>query len=77
MGTEISAECCGREIQEVTGYRTKAVSGYLDIEALFDVRRHIPHCFMCELIKDTGCQHLTEAYNLQVIQVFGYLCTGL
>lgn len=49
---------------EETGYRTKAVSGYLDIEELFDVWRHINHYFICELIEDTGCQHLTESEKL-------------
>lgn len=81
-GTETYAECCEREMLEETGCRTKAVSRYLDIEELFDVWRHINHYFICELIEDTGCQHLTEAEKLagytrvwiplqQAIEIFG------
>ena len=81
-GTETYEECCEREMLEETGYRTKAVSRYLDIEELFDVWRHISHYFICELIEDTGCQHLTEAEKLagytrvwiplqQAIELFG------
>lgn len=63
-GTETYAECCEREVLEETGYRTGAINGYLDIEELFDVWRHINHYFICELIEDTECQHLTEAEKL-------------
>ena len=63
-GTETYAECCEREVLEETGYRTGAINGYLDIEELFDVWRHINHYFICELIEDTGRQHLTEAEKL-------------
>ena len=63
-GHENYADCCDREMLEETGYRTKAVAGYLDIEELFDVWRHINHYYICELIEDTGVQHLTEAEKL-------------
>lgn len=63
-GNESYAECCQREMLEETGYRTKAKTGYLDIEELFDVWRHFNHYFICELIEDTGVQHLTEAEKL-------------
>ena len=49
---------------EETGYRTNALTGYLDIDELFDVWRHINHYYICELIEDTGVQHLTEAEKL-------------
>ena len=65
-----------------TGYRVKSTNGYLDIDELFDVWRHINHYFICELIEDTGCQHLTEAEKLagytrvwiplqQAMEIFG------
>ncbi len=81
-GHEDYAACCEREMLEETGYRTKAVAGYLDIEELFDVWRHINHYYICELIEDTGVQHLTEAEKLaeytntwmslpQALEIFG------
>lgn len=63
-GHENYADCCEREMLEETGYRTKTAAGYLDIEELFDVWRHINHYYICELIEDTGVQHLTEAERL-------------
>lgn len=60
-GYENYADCCEREMLEETGYKTKAVKEYLDIEELFDVWRHINHYYICELVEDTGVQHLTEA----------------
>ena len=63
-GHEDYSKCCEREMLEETGYRTKAKTEYLDIEELFDVWRHINHYFICELIEDTGVQHLTEAEKL-------------
>ena len=81
-GHEGYAECCEREMLEETGYRTKAITDYLDIEELFDVWRHINHYYICELIEDTGVQHLTEAEQLagytnawvplqEAIEIFG------
>lgn len=63
-GHEDYSECCEREMLEETGFRTKAITGYLDIEELFDVWRHTNHYFICELVEDTGVQHLTEAEKL-------------
>ena len=63
-GHEGYNECCEREMLEETGYKVKAIAGYLDIEELFDVWRHINHYFICEVIEDTGVQHLTEAEKL-------------
>ncbi len=63
-GHEDYAECCEREMLEETGYRTKAITGFLEVEELFDVWRHINHFFICELVEDTGVQHLTEAESL-------------
>lgn len=60
-GYENYADCCEREMLEETGYKTNAVKEYLDIEELFDVWRHINHYYICELVEDTGVQHLTEA----------------
>ena len=48
----------------------------------FDVWRHINHYYICELIEDTGFQHLTEAEKLaeytnawvplkQALEIFG------
>ncbi len=81
-GHEDYSSCCEREMLEETGYRTKAITGYLDIEELFDVWRHINHYFICELIEDTGVQRLTEAEKLagytnawvpleQALEIFG------
>ena len=81
-GHEGYTECCEREMLEETGYRTKVISGYLDIEELFDVWRHINHYFICEFVEDTGVQHLTEAERLagytnawvplqEAIEIFG------
>ena len=39
----------------------RAVSNYLDIDELFSDWNHINYYFVCELIEDTGVQHLTEA----------------
>ncbi|SES14775.1 ADP-ribose pyrophosphatase YjhB, NUDIX family [Butyrivibrio fibrisolvens] len=63
-GHENYADCCEREMLEETGYKTKAVKEYLDIEELFDVWRHINHYYICEIVEDTGVQHLTEAEKL-------------
>ena len=58
---ESFAGCCEREMLEETGMKVKAVKEYLQIEELFSDWRHINHYFICELIEDTGVQHLTEA----------------
>ena len=63
-GHENYADCCGREMLEETGCKTRAVKEYLDIEELFDVWRHINHYYICELVEDTKVQHLTEAEKL-------------
>lgn len=60
-GDESYAECCERELFEETGMVVRAVDNYLDIDELFDDWNHINHYFVCELIEDTGKQHLTEA----------------
>ena len=81
-GHENYADCCEREMLEETGYKTTAAAAYLDIEELFDVWRHINHYYICELIEDTGVQHLTEAEKLagytnawvsfeQALEIFG------
>ncbi len=81
-GHENYADCCEREMLEETGYKTKAAAEYLDIEEFFDVWRHINHYYICELIEDTGVQHLTEAEKLagytnawvsfeQALEIFG------
>nr|WP_297769069.1 NUDIX domain-containing protein [uncultured Butyrivibrio sp.] len=81
-GHENYADCCEREMLEETGYKTKAAAAYLDIEEFFDVWRHINHYYICELIEDTGVQHLTEAEKLagytnawvsfeQALEIFG------
>ena len=57
---ESYAKCCERELLEETGMKVKAVEEYLEIEELFEDWRHISHYFVCELIEDTGVQHLTE-----------------
>lgn len=57
---ETYAECCERELLEETGMKVKAVKGFLDIEELFDVWRHVNHYYICKLIEDTGIQRLTE-----------------
>ena len=57
---ETYAECCEREMLEETGMKVKATEEYLAIEELFLDWRHINHYFVCELIEDTGVQHLTE-----------------
>ncbi len=54
-------KCCERELLEETGMVVRAVSNYLDIDELFSDWNHINHYFVCELIEDTGVQHLTEA----------------
>ncbi|MBR5349083.1 MAG: NUDIX domain-containing protein [Lachnospiraceae bacterium] len=59
-GYETYAECCEREMLEETGMKVRPVKGFLDIEELFDVWRHINHYYICELIEDTGLQRLTE-----------------
>lgn len=63
-GHENYADCCEREMLEETGCKTRAVKEYLDIEELFDVWMHINHYYICELVKDTKVQHLTEAEKL-------------
>ena len=60
-GSETYAECCEREMLEETGIQVRAVTGYLDIEELFDVWNHVNHYFICEFVKDTGARHLTKA----------------
>jgi predicted acetyltransferase/ADP-ribose pyrophosphatase YjhB (NUDIX family) len=81
-GYESYTECCEREMLEETGFKIKAITRYLDIEELFDVWRHFNHYFVCELIEDTGVQHLTEAEKLvgytnawvplqEAIEIFG------
>lgn len=57
---ETYAECCEREMLEETGMKVKATDEYLEVEELFLDWRHINHYFVCELIEDTGVQHLTE-----------------
>ena len=59
-GEETLAECCEREILEETGFEVKAVEEYLEVEELFLNWQHFNHFFVCELVRDTGCQHLTE-----------------
>ena len=61
---ETYAKCCEREMLEETGMMVKASSDYLEIEELFDVWRHINHYFVCEFVKDTCRQHLTEGEKL-------------
>ncbi len=58
---ESFAECCERELLEETGIIARAVDNYLDIDELYDDWNHINHYFCCELVEDTGIQHLTEA----------------
>ncbi len=60
-GNETYAECCEREMLEETGMKVRAERGFLDIEELFDVWKHINHYYACELVEETGIQHLTEA----------------
>ena len=57
---ESFAGCCEREMLEETGMKVNAVKEYLQIEELFLDWRHISHYFVCELIEDTGIQHLTK-----------------
>ena len=57
---ETLTQCCEREMLEETGMAVKANLCFLEVEELFDVWRHINHYFVCELIEDTGKQHLTE-----------------
>ena len=57
---ETYAECCERELLEETGMKVKATEEYLEVEELFLDWRHISHFFVCELIEDTGIQHLTK-----------------
>ena len=68
-GNETHAECCEREMLEETGMKVRAETGFLDVEEYFDVWRHINHYFVCELVEDTGCQHLTESEKRA-----GYTC---
>ena len=56
---ESYADCCEREILEETGIKVKAAEEYLVIEELFEDWHHINHYFVCEMIEDTGVQHLT------------------
>ena len=70
---ESYAECCERELLEETGMRVKAVEEYLEIEELFEDWRHISHYFVCELIEDTGVQHLTEGEKAAGMPACGYL----
>ena len=58
---ETLAQCCEREVLEETGIEVKATEELIEIEELFDCWQHFSHFFVCEYIKDTGCQHLTEA----------------
>ena len=57
---ETYAECCEREMLEETGMKVNATEEYLAIEELFLDWRHINHYFVCDMIEDTGVQHLTE-----------------
>lgn len=57
---ESYAECCERELLEETGMKVKAIEEYLEVEELFEDWRHINHYFICELIENTGIQHLTD-----------------
>ena len=57
---ESYAECCERELLEETGMKVKAIEEYLEIEELFENWKHVNHYFICELIEDTGIQHLTD-----------------
>ena len=54
------AACCERELLEETGMKVRATEEYLEIEELFLDWQHINHYFVCELIEDTGIQHLTD-----------------
>ncbi len=58
---ETYSECCERELLEETGIEVKAAEEYLEIEELFEDWRHINHYFVCEIKRDTGTVHLTEA----------------
>jgi hypothetical protein len=40
--------------------KVKAIEEYLEIEELFENWKHVNHYFICELIEDTGIQHLTD-----------------
>ncbi len=68
-GNETYTECCEREMLEETGMKVRATKEFLEIEELFDVWRHFNHYFICELVEDTGNQHLTEAEDRA-----GYIC---
>ena len=79
---ETLAQCCEREILEETGIEVRAVSEYFEIEELFDCWQHFNHFFVCEYIRDTGCQHLTEGEKAadykavwlpveQAVEIFG------
>ena len=57
---ETLKECCEREMLEETGMLVRATKNYLEIEELFDDWKHVSHYFVCELIEDTGHQHLTD-----------------
>jgi ADP-ribose pyrophosphatase YjhB (NUDIX family) len=57
---ETYSECCERELLEETGMKVKAIEEYLEIEELFENWKHVNHYFICELIEDTGIQHLTD-----------------
>lgn len=63
-GDETYAECCEREMHEETGMKVRPVKGFLDIEELFNVWRHINHYYICEFIEDTGFPKLTEGEQI-------------
>lgn len=54
-------ECCEREFLEETGMIVRAGECVLEVEELFLTWQHFQHYFMCEIIKDTGRQNLTDA----------------
>lgn len=58
---ESLAKCCERELLEETGIIVRAKEEIAEIEELFDIWQHFSHFFICELVRDTGETHFTEA----------------
>ena len=56
---ETFEECCVRELLEETGMKVRTEGEYMEIEELFEDWQHFCHYFVCELVQDTGCMHLT------------------
>ncbi len=57
---ETPEDACEREILEETGICCRVGDEYLEIIELFDVRMHINHYFVCEVLEETGEISLTE-----------------